>query len=481
MSKYKARRNDFNQNNDRINTSKKNNQKYKRNNQSQNNYTNDVILPGSMPDQLSQVKKNHHIPIMEKQREKMEDKAWNKQVNKLNKQIEKNPQQAEKVLNKQGVNDYLNGKSNSKKVKKSNVIDDNGDIDVKNLNKSIKNEKRKDNVKKIGKAIIKWRTRKLRRRILIIGIIVSLFLLLLTFTTYAMKDLRNLDLTNNTSMTSKSNTLSKDISNRIVNLDLNNLIINNDTSNPIYVINITSGFNIDDVKNLISEFVDNNNIEDYFIINSSSDITDDELYIIYNNRLVDKNNLNDSIIATGLVKLSYSGGTLGALEELANWYISNVYTYQGNVSGKGTGSRKMYENPFFQEKIGDDCSAFASAYMSLASNNYLGISSSSEMISLTGSWAQKVSAYGWKAYSSDNVGNLIPGDVLVSSANGIVNGQGHVEIYVNETSTFGWGSIKKTYPTNNSVISSTRNGHNVFLDGYANSKHVYTTIYRYEG
>ena len=339
---------------------------------------------------------------------------------------------------------------------------------VKGIDK-VTDGKASKEISKIGNKTIKRTKFKIK---LMIGLSLAAFIgiFLLMFVVFADENEENMELTNNTTMTSKSNTLSSNVSDRIVNIDLNNLIINNDTSNPIYVINITSGFNIDEAKNLISEFVDNNNIEDYFITNSSSDITDDELYIIYNNRLVDKNNLNDSIIDSGLVKIS-NGNTLEALEELANWYIENIKTY-------GTDT---FKNPFFQGVVRNDCSGFASAYMSLVSNNYFGISSSAEMISTTGTWANKISQYGWKAYLSDEVSDLVPGDVLVSSPLAIAHTKGHVEIYVNENSTFGWGSVKKSYPTNNSITATTINNRKVYQDSYTKNRHTYSTIYRYEG
>ena len=174
-----------------------------------------------------------------------------------------------------------------------------------------------------------------------------------------------------------------------------------------------------------------------------------------------------------------SGDVLGKLEEVANWYIKNVTTYQQNACGsKGSGARKYYETPFGTRKFGDDCTEFTGAYMSYVAGVDLPESYSGGMIDPNGSYAKAVGAHDWKAYSADSIDSLQPGDVLVahSGSNNSTKGQ-HAEVYVDESHSFGWGSCKKSYPTDKTITKSTRNGH----VHYEDSGHDYTTIYRYEG
>ena len=200
---------------------------------------------------------------------------------------------------------------------------------------------------------------------------------------------------------------------------------------------------------------------------------DDETYKSVNN-FITTNLSNSGKIMCG----SASGDVAGKLEEIANWYIANVNTYQNRTSGKGSGSRKYYETPFGTRAFGDDCTEFAAAYMSYVSGVDLPESYSGEMVYPNGSWAKTFGNYGWKAYSSDDIGTLQTGDVLVAHSGTLYSTKGqHAEIYIDDAHTFGWGSIKSTYPTNNTITTDNSGGHVHFRD----SGHDYITVYRYEG
>ncbi len=176
------------------------------------------------------------------------------------------------------------------------------------------------------------------------------------------------------------------------------------------------------------------------------------------------------------------GDLIAKLEELGRWYIDNVNTYTCNTGGCGASPfkncRKNYENPYTHRAYGDDCTEFVAAYMDYVCGSSIPVSYSGGMVDPNGSWAQSVAQCGWKAYSSDEIDYLQPGDVLIAHAGSLYSTKGHHgEVYIDENHTFGWGSIKCNYPTNNTIVKKEYNGHIHFDDG----GHDYITIYRYEG
>jgi len=193
-------------------------------------------------------------------------------------------------------------------------------------------------------------------------------------------------------------------------------------------------------------------------------------------------NIHNSVISginsSGKVACGAAGDYAVSLETVAMWYIENVNTYQKSTSGKGTGSRKYYKTPFGERKFGDDCTEFAAAYMSFISGTDIPESYSGAMVDPNGSWAQSVSSAGWKAYSSDEIGALQMGDILIAHSGSLYSTKGHhAEIYINASQTFGWGSIKSSYPTSNTITTSNEGGHVHFRD----NTHDYITVYRFEG
>lgn len=175
------------------------------------------------------------------------------------------------------------------------------------------------------------------------------------------------------------------------------------------------------------------------------------------------------------------------LEELANWYIKNVPTYQKMPKGyKGSGSRAYYQTPYGIKARGDDCTEFVGLYMSYICGTNLEETYSGGMIDPKGDWAKEAAKYGWKAYTTDEIGELHPGDVLVAhsgssiqSENGIMTsseGQ-HAEVYLDNNETFGWGQVQETYPSKRTIEAVEVNGQTHYKD----SDHDYITVYRYEG
>lgn len=165
------------------------------------------------------------------------------------------------------------------------------------------------------------------------------------------------------------------------------------------------------------------------------------------------------------------------LEEVSNWYIENVHTYQVTQcgAGRGSGRRKYYDNPFISRKIGDDCTEFTGLYMSYVCGTELKESYSGEMVDINGSWAKDAEACGWKAYSTDDIGELQYGDVLIADSSVSYSQGGHGEVYIDSKQSFGWGSCHSVFPTNNAISKTTNGGHTVFKD----SSHIYVTVYRY--
>lgn len=178
------------------------------------------------------------------------------------------------------------------------------------------------------------------------------------------------------------------------------------------------------------------------------------------------------------IPFEITNNTEGMLEEalvsLANTYISDVRTYQA-------GSPRAYYNVGLSRKYGDDCTEFTGAYMAKVSGTPLSETWSGGMISTSGAFAKEAANAGWKVYTSDEIGskaNLKLGDVLVAHGGSGYSTYGeHAEVYIDASHTFGWGSVKSSYPSNNAISEQVFGGHTHFVDG----GHDYTTIYRFEG
>ena len=258
-------------------------------------------------------------------------------------------------------------------------------------------------------------------------------------------------------------------------------LIAKDPNNNFYVLSVNpvdesktvaNGYTVtnDDIEAFNKKLADNfpnNYIDSYSSLSNIG--TNDGLH--YDNETYKTLNgiITSNISSSGKIICGASGNLAVSLEEVANWYIQNVAKYDQTL---------YVESPFSISKVRADCTGFAIAYMSYVSGKDIPISYSGEMIDPNGAWAQSVLQYGWKGYSSDAVGTLQTGDILVSHAGSLYSTKGrHAEIYIDEASTFGWGSVKTQYPTPNAIQSTSSGGHVHFMD----STHDYITVYRYEG
>lgn len=174
------------------------------------------------------------------------------------------------------------------------------------------------------------------------------------------------------------------------------------------------------------------------------------------------------------------------LETLAKWYIANVHTYQNRASGKGSGYRKMYSCNLFKpsKSVGDDCTGFASAFMSLVSGKSVAGGGSSAFTG--GSYDGQGD---WKYYEvSDltSIDDLQLGDILccntgTKTKKGVRSTAGHhAEIYIAKGKSFGWGKKQTSYPSGNATLKLEKNadGDPIISDG---GSHTYTCFYRYTG
>lgn len=166
--------------------------------------------------------------------------------------------------------------------------------------------------------------------------------------------------------------------------------------------------------------------------------------------------------------------TMEKLGDVSNWFIQNVPNYDmgGYVSSC----------PYVTGTVRKDCTGFVGAYMAyVAGVDKFTETHSAAMVDKNGTWAKEVEKSGWKAYSTDEITELMPGDVLVANS-AVSHSLGHhAEVYVDENHTFGWGSVQKNYPANRPVTKSIKNGHVIYSDlvGTKN-QHDYVTVYRYE-
>lgn len=188
-------------------------------------------------------------------------------------------------------------------------------------------------------------------------------------------------------------------------------------------------------------------------------------------------------------------GTGNALVDMSNWYIQHVDTYQSDLHHKGkccgTTGHNYYESvkndptkykvdsssgcglyycELVNDWVRDDCSGFAAAVATLASGEKVAISYTGAMIT---QWdAEK---HGYKKYSYTDIKNLsdIPaGTIAVCRA----KDNGHAEVIVDAANgqTFGWGSIKASYPTSQK-LKITENGIMIGTDS-----RPYKTFYIYK-
>ena len=168
-----------------------------------------------------------------------------------------------------------------------------------------------------------------------------------------------------------------------------------------------------------------------------------------------------------------------ALQDMANWYIANVNTYQQSTSGEGTGSRKGYTCDLLGgSTVYDDCTGFSAAYASLVSGKNVTAYGSKDLYN----GGQSYIDAGWKRYTISEIGGvsgLVSGDILVCSSEADSKCKGHhAEIFISSNSSFGWGKIQSSYPSSTAtfVDSATYSG---YID--QGTYHRYGVVYRYVG
>ena len=164
-----------------------------------------------------------------------------------------------------------------------------------------------------------------------------------------------------------------------------------------------------------------------------------------------------------------SGDVLGKLEELSEFFISDVHEYSWS---------SYVKIPFLNnDSFRKDCSGFASAYMYYVSGVNLGSPGTGEMIG--NSFKTSAANAGWIAYDASEIGdasNLLPGDVLVEHISGT---NGHAEIYIDPTHTFGWGQVQSHYPLDKIISNNNVGGRVVFKDNYGRHNQ-YSLVFRYQ-
>lgn len=201
--------------------------------------------------------------------------------------------------------------------------------------------------------------------------------------------------------------------------------------------------------------------------------------VIWNNSNTTKSNTNTK------QHLSYSGNkskttssmsaTAGdpvkACKQLAEWYIKNIHTYGGY-------GRHYYTCPLFKEstKVGDDCTSFACAYVSLvAGKKKVAVSGFSCTFVEDKNFEKTLNSMGWKKYDARNISpsDLKGGDILATCSH---KGKGHhAEVYLTKTTSFGWGKVQTKYP------SSTTQNIKKTSYGLSTGSHDYTVVWRYTG
>lgn len=176
-----------------------------------------------------------------------------------------------------------------------------------------------------------------------------------------------------------------------------------------------------------------------------------------NPRTIDVDNLYYNDVTESETTYPDTSDFVSKIEEMANWYIQNVPTYQANSPYRG-----YYQCSLVNMEVGDDCTGFSYAVLV-----YAGIINPSEVTALAssdyirgGAMLQYIEKGGMKCHdvASDTV--FKTGDMLCVY---IPNGRHHVEFVVGENSdgtyqTFGWGSVKTTYPSTQKATRTSLSG-----------------------
>lgn len=138
---------------------------------------------------------------------------------------------------------------------------------------------------------------------------------------------------------------------------------------------------------------------------------------------------------------------LDYVQSMANWFQTNIHTYQGHIAGSKTPVNTDVRIPcnlLGGGKVRDDCSGFVSACLQYAGIFPAGVvTNSAGFKSTTGRIAQYLQNGGFTAIAF-NRASLQPGDIYAVN-NGV---QHHVEIYAGKLNgrdmTYSWGRVHDT-------------------------------------
>ena len=441
------------------------------------------------------------------------DDNWNKTINKASKIAAKTPVgDLAHGLNESGVTDTVKSGYDMYSGAK--------DGKVNSINKISSNKKNSSSNSFLTDNIMSFGFSKSLKIKIYISLGIIIFFMLMIVSIVSGKDFENLALTNNATMTEKGTYINKeDIEKRMIyvgdssiekikssttnynisfitdtnanyewlintaNTNLENLLADKPNAIVIFSIGANDTANIDNyityynqlktkyqgIKLYIISLIGENENQENVSFNEKIKNTYTDNYIDISN--IESSQLHNNILST--IRKSMGGDLIQKLEEVANWYIENIATYNQSLK---------VSSPFTTSQVRADCTGFAVAYMSYVSGVDIPISYSGAMVHVNGSWAKEVSNNGWIAYSADDIDTLQPGDVLVADSSIVYSKGDHAEIYVSETETFGWGSKKTKYPTNSTIQKSIKQGHIIFSDLVGTKyQHDYVTIYRYNG
>ena len=193
--------------------------------------------------------------------------------------------------------------------------------------------------------------------------------------------------------------------------------------------------------------------------------------LVFDNGDLNFDSLKDKITTTQIQDLQYNNGSIdsdllrndgsmvGCIKAMADFYMLEVGTYNQSLF-------VPCENVGFDVRA--DCSGFASAVVRLNTGNYPNANLSSSSF-CSASTHERLRQVGFEIYESSELGaeDLQAGDLLATI--------GHVQFYLSEKTSFGWGSVKTAYPSSYSCYKGS--------DGNFHDKvgHVYTYVIRKVG
>ena len=196
-------------------------------------------------------------------------------------------------------------------------------------------------------------------------------------------------------------------------------------------------------------------------------------------------------LSVDILKKNEKYTTVGRLEQLIDGKTPTLFGY--------------YYNDIVKTKVQDDCSSFVSAVIYLFVNNNKEIPADKKYTSIPNYTSAKLltnvsvktelESKGFKCYdeslgisdvSIKKIDPLLPGDILVRN--------GHVEIYLGENWSFGWGQVHNSYENNPDSKSfkwhfgtedEVEGSHNpqghYFYNINSSNEGYYTRVFRYEG